>query len=248
MLVFTACSVYAHKLHGSLCAACTCCLQPAGICFFFVTTWHRKLCRQQQTKPHQTHYPKHHSKHHGKSPVSQDAMSPSPTSARPAGPCQRIPWQDYFMRIAYMVSTRSTCLRRKVGCVLVKDKRILATGYNGAPRGRANCIDCGVCIREKLGIPRGERYEVCRSVHAEANAIISASRKEMLGATLYLVGRDARTGEYVEHASSCSMCKRMVINAGIETVYIRDSKNEYRVVSVADWVDNDESLEGVFGY
>ena len=112
----------------------------------------------------------------------------------------------------------------------------------------ARCIDCGVCIREKLGIPRGERYEVCRSVHAEANAIISASRKEMLGATLYLVGRDARTGEYVEHASSCSMCKRMVINAGITRVVIRDTKTEYRVVEVKDWIEHDESMEGLFGY
>ena len=105
------------------------------------------------------------------------------------------------------------------------------------------------CIREKLNIPRGERYEMCRSVHAEANAIISAPRDKMIGGTLYLAGRDAKTGELVANANSCSMCKRMIINAGIKTVIIRDSATEYRVIDVAsEWVDNDESLEGVFNY
>ncbi len=156
--------------------------------------------------------------------------------------------ENYYLDIAETVLERGTCLRRNYGAIIVCNDEIVSTGYNGAPRGRANCIDAGVCIREKLGIPRGERYEVCRSVHAEANAIISASRKEMLGATLYLVGRDARTGEYVQNASSCSMCKRMVINAGIARVVIRDTRTQYRVVEVTDWVKNDESLEGLFGY
>ena len=156
--------------------------------------------------------------------------------------------ENYYLDIAETVLERGTCLRRNYGAIIVCNDEIVSSGCNGAPRGRANCIDCGVCIREKLGIPRGERYEVCRSVHAEANAIISASRKEMLGATLYLVGRDAHTGEYVEHASSCSMCKRMVINAGITRVVIRDTKTEYRVVEVKDWIEHDESLEGLFGY
>lgn len=156
--------------------------------------------------------------------------------------------ENYYLDIAETVLERGTCLRRNYGAIIVCNDEIVSSGYNGAPRGRANCIDCGVCIREKLGIPRGERYEVCRSVHAEANAIISASRKEMLGATLYLVGRDARTGEYVEHASSCSMCKRMVINAGIERVIVRDDKDRYRVIGVNQWVADDESLKGVLGY
>lgn len=156
--------------------------------------------------------------------------------------------ENYYLDIAETVLERGTCLRRNYGAIIVCNDEIVSSGYNGAPRGRANCIDCGVCIREKLGIPRGERYEVCRSVHAEANAIISASRKEMLGATLYLVGRDARTGEYVEHASSCSMCKRMVINAGIERVIVRDDKDRYRVIDVNQWVADDESLKGVLGY
>lgn len=117
-----------------------------------------------------------------------------------------------------------------------------------APRGRKNCIDMGICIREKLGIPRGERYELCRSVHAEANAIISAPRNEMIGATLYLVGREMKTGGYVANTAPCSMCKRLIINAGILRVIARINKTEYTVTNVNDYVTNDESLVGKFGY
>ena len=156
--------------------------------------------------------------------------------------------ENYYLDIAETVLERSTCLRRCYGAIIVNNDEIVSSGYNGAPRGRKNCIDCGICIREELHIPRGERYEMCRSVHAEANAIISAARKEMIGASLYLVGRDAKTGRYVEQASSCPMCKRMVINAGITRVVIRDDKTTFRVVDVKDWVDHDESLSGVFGY
>ena len=156
---------------------------------------------------------------------------------------------NYYLDLAEMVSQRSTCLRRRYGAVIVNNDEVVSTGYNGAPRGRKNCTEVGWCIREKLKIPRGERYEICRSVHAEANAIISAARDRMLGASLYLAGVDAQTGEYVANSSSCSMCKRQVINAGITKVYVRDDKDSYRVVDVnEDWVVNDESLEGVFGY
>ena len=156
---------------------------------------------------------------------------------------------NYYLALAEMVSQRSTCLRRRYGAVIVNNDEVVSTGYNGAPRGRKNCTEVGWCIREKLKIPRGERYEICRSVHAEANAIISAARDRMLGASLYLTGVDAQTGEYVANSSSCSMCKRQVINAGITKVYVRDDKDSYRVVDVnEDWVVNDESLEGVFGY
>ena len=99
-----------------------------------------------------------------------------------------------------------------------------------------------------MNVPRGERYELCRSVHAEANAIISASRGKMIGSTLYLVGKEADTGEYVKNSNSCSMCKRMIINAGIDRVYIRDSKDAYRMIQVQQWIDDDESLAGTFGY
>ena len=156
---------------------------------------------------------------------------------------------NYYLDLAEMVSQRSPCLRRRYGAVIVNNDEVVSTGYNGAPRGRKNCTEVGWCIREKLKIPRGERYEICRSVHAEANAIISAARDRMLGASLYLTGVDAQTGEYVANSSSCSMCKRQVINAGITKVYVRDDKDSYRVVDVnEDWVVNDESLEGVFGY
>lgn len=156
---------------------------------------------------------------------------------------------NYYLDLAEMVSQRSTCLRRCYGAVIVNHDEVISTGYNGAPRGRQNCTDLGYCMREKLKIPRGERYEICRSVHAEANAIISASRERMLGGTLYLAGRDGLTGEYVSNSSSCSMCKRLVINAGIEKVYIRDDKNNFRLVDVEkDWVENDETLRGEFGY
>lgn len=150
--------------------------------------------------------------------------------------------ENYYLDIAEAALERSTCLRRQFGAIIVRDDEIVATGYNGAPRGRRNCSDLGMCTRETLNIPSGERYELCRSVHAEANAIISASRRDMIGATLYLVGRDAATGELLGDAMSCSMCKRQIINAGIERVVIRVSAAEYRTVMVSDWVENDDSI------
>lgn len=155
---------------------------------------------------------------------------------------------NYYLDLAEMVSQRSTCLRKHYGAVIVNNDEVVSTGYVGAPRGRKNCSDIGRCIREELHVPRGERYELCRSVHAEANAIISASRERMIGSSMYLTGKDARTGEYVENSCSCSMCKRQIINAGIAKIYIRDTKNEYRVIDVNEWIENDESLEGKFGY
>lgn len=155
---------------------------------------------------------------------------------------------NYYLDLAEVVAQRGTCLRRKFGAVIVKNDEVVSTGYAGAPRGRQNCSDMGVCIRSKLQIPRGERYELCRSVHAEANAIISAARNQMLGATLYLCGVEVDTGDYVANSNSCSMCKRMIINAGITKVIVRDTKDTYREVDVEDWIVQDESLEGLFGY
>lgn len=149
---------------------------------------------------------------------------------------------NYYLDIAETVSERGTCLRRNFGAIIVKNDEIVSTGYVGAPRGRQNCIDMGECIRQKLNVPRGTRYELCRSVHAEANAIISASRSEMIGATLYLVGKEKSDGTLVKDAMPCSMCKRMIINAGIETVYIRDDKENYRVYKVDSWIEDDDSL------
>ncbi len=155
---------------------------------------------------------------------------------------------NYYLDIAQVVLKRGTCLRRNFGAIIVKNDEIISTGYTGAPRGRKNCSDLKFCRREQLNIPRGTRYELCRSVHAEANCIISAARKDMIGSTLYLVGVDQKTGKLVENANSCSMCKRLIINAGIEKVIIRDTLNDYRVVNVQDWVENDDSLSEELGY
>ena len=156
---------------------------------------------------------------------------------------QRISKENYYLDIAQTVLERATCLRRVYGAIIVKNDEIISTGYNGAPRGRRNCVDMGYCTREQLRVPRGERYELCRSVHAEANAIISASRNECIGADLYLVGYDARTGEILQDATSCSMCRRMIINAGITRVVVRNSRQEFTIVPVQDWIDQDDTLE-----
>lgn len=160
----------------------------------------------------------------------------------------RISKANYYLDIAESVLERGTCLRRNFGAIIVKNDEIISTGYVGAPRGRKNCCDLKYCTREKLNIPRGERYELCRSVHAEQNAIISAERNKMIGSTLYLVGKDYNTGKYVENASPCALCKRMIINAGIDTVIVRDSKKKYTTLNVQDFIDNDESLDGLMGY
>ena len=150
---------------------------------------------------------------------------------------------NYYLDISETVLERGTCLRRNYGSIIVKNDEIISTGYTGAPRGRKNCIDLNLCIREKLNVPRGKQYELCRSVHSEANAIISASRRDMIGATLYLVGKDAKTGEYVENANSCSMCKRLIVNSGIKNIIIRESKDKFREINVEEWIENDDSLE-----
>ena len=154
----------------------------------------------------------------------------------------RITKENYYLDIAETVLERATCLRRVYGAIIVKNDEIISTGYNGAPRGRANCSELGYCSREAMQVPRGQRYELCRSVHAEANAIISASRRDMMGGTLYLVGRDARTGTLLGDATSCSMCRRLVINAGLEKVVIRRTETAFDVVPVQEWVEEDDLL------
>ena len=149
---------------------------------------------------------------------------------------------NYYLDLAEMVSQRSTCLRKHYGAVIVNNDEVISTGYVGAPRGRKNCSDIGRCIREELHVPRGERYELCRSVHAEANAIISASRRDMVGGTIYLVGRNAATGELLNDATSCLMCRRMVINAGLERVVIRRTETEFEVVPVETWIAEDDLM------
>lgn len=155
---------------------------------------------------------------------------------------------NYYLDIAETVLERGTCLRRNFGAIIVKNDEIVSTGYVGAPRGRANCVDLGYCTREKLNIPKGQRYELCRSVHAEQNAIISASRADTMGATMYLACHDAKTGELFGEVEPCALCKRMIINAGIDTVIIRNTKDTYTTINVDTWVENDDSIDGTEGY
>lgn len=155
---------------------------------------------------------------------------------------------NYYLDIAQTVSEQSTCLRRRFGAIIVKNDTIISTGYNGAPRGRKNCSDICKCIREELNIPRGERYELCRSVHAEANAIIAAPRDQMLGSVLYMTCTEPTTNNIVGNICSCAMCKRLIINAGIEFVVTREDSENYTVYHVLDWVKNDDSLTGTYGY
>ena len=155
----------------------------------------------------------------------------------------RIDKENYYLDIAQTVSERSTYLRRCYGAIIVKNDEIISTGYNGAPRGRKNCADLNYCTREALKIPSGQRYELCRSVHAEANCIISAARKDMLGATIYMACVDPKTGELIPDSTSCSMCRRQIINAGIARLVVRDTPTEYRIVDVQkEWVEEDDSL------
>lgn len=156
----------------------------------------------------------------------------------------RINKDDYYLNIALDVSSRGTCLRRNYGAVIVSNDEIIATGYTGAPRGRLNCNEIGKCTREELNIPSGQRYELCRSVHAEQNAIISASRKDMIGATMYIAGYEVKTGEPTINTDSCAMCKRVIINAGIKRVVFLDSSKEkgYREIDTDAWVENDDSI------
>ena len=151
--------------------------------------------------------------------------------------------ENYYLDIADTVLIRSTCLRRKYGAIIVLNDEIIATGYNGAPRGRKNCHDIGECLRASMEIPSGERYELCRSVHAEANAIISAARRDMLGATLYLTGRYADNNEYLDDTTSCTMCRRLIINSGIAKIVCRTNPTEFTVTTTRDWVFNDDSLD-----
>ena len=154
----------------------------------------------------------------------------------------RVSKVNYYLDIAQTVSERCTCMRRRYGAIIVKNDSIVSTGYNGAPRGRKNCCDIGFCTREKLNNPHGERYELCRAIHAEANAIISASREEMDGATLYMASTDPSDGSIIPGTSNCMMCRRMILNSGIKTVVIRDTKEEYRIIDVSKWISNDDSL------
>lgn len=162
----------------------------------------------------------------------------------------RIDKVNYYLNIAKTVAERSTCLRKQVGCVIVNNDEIISTGYNGAPRGRKNCTDLGYCCKKKL-FPdvRHAGYDACRAVHAEQNALISARRQDMLGATLYLVIYNPEIKEYEMGSNCCQMCRKLIINSGIERVIVREKNEEgYTIIDVQEWVENDELLEGKITY
>lgn len=161
---------------------------------------------------------------------------------------ERIDKNNYYLDICETILERGTCLRRNFGAIIVKNDEIISSGYTGAPRGRKNCSDIGYCRREELKVERGTRYELCRSVHAEQNAIISARRQDMIDSTLYLVGKEIFNGEFVENAAPCALCKRFIINCGIDRVIVRDTKKEFRTINVQKWIDDDDSLKGDGSY
>ncbi len=155
----------------------------------------------------------------------------------------RIDKDNYYLNIAMDVSKRGTCLRRNYGAVIVNRDEIVSTGYTGAPRGARNCTDIGFCLRSKMGVPSGERYELCRSVHAEMNAVIHAARKDTIGGTMYLMG-SCREDErpLKEGAEPCRLCKRVIINAGIDKVVTRNAGGKIIAYKVEDYIAQEESL------
>lgn len=149
--------------------------------------------------------------------------------------CQSRPgWDEYFIGIARGVAARATCLRRRYGAVITKHNTIVSTGYNGAPRGMKDCLEVGSCTRKELQIPHGQRYELCHSVHAEANAIIRASAEELDGAVIYICGFDSEQAEC--HSEPCMMCKRMILNARIARVVYSDGRGGIVVETPDDWL------------
>lgn len=144
---------------------------------------------------------------------------------RTVKPQERPSKEEYYFNLALAVAMRSTCLRRKYGAVIVKDDRIISTGYNGAARGEQNCTDVGLCLREEQNIPHGERYELCKAVHAEANAILNANPADMIGATLYLAGWE--NGKVIQRPAPCAMCTRLIRNARISKVVTCRCKEEH---------------------
>lgn len=162
---------------------------------------------------------------------------------------ERVSKINYYLDIAESVLKRGTCTRKNYGCIIVKNDEIISTGYTGAPRGRKNCIDLGYCTKKKF-FPdvRHGGYDACRSVHAEQNAMLSASRKDMIDSSMFLVGIRQDTGSYEEGASPCQICRKLIINSGIKYVYVRIDKEHYEQIVVENWINDDDSLNGITTY
>ncbi|MBP3800634.1 MAG: cytidine deaminase [Clostridia bacterium] len=162
---------------------------------------------------------------------------------------ERVSKINYYLDIAEAVLRRGTCTRKNYGCIIVKNDEIISTGYTGAPRGRKNCIDLGYCTKKKF-FPdvRHGGYDACRSVHAEQNAMLSASRKDMIDSSMFLVGIRQDTGTYEDGASPCQICRKLIINSGIKYVYVRIDKEHYEQIVVENWIKEDDSLNGITTY
>lgn len=155
----------------------------------------------------------------------------------------RVSMIDTYLNCAEVFAYRSTCIKRKYGAVIVKDDAVISTGYNGAPRGKQNCCDIGHCPRKVLNLHQGQGYDICRAIHAEANALLNCSREQTINADLYLVGINPEDNS-IHEAKPCPLCSRMIIQAGIRNVYLRigSGADEYKTVSADDlkWVVEEE--------
>lgn len=154
----------------------------------------------------------------------------------------RLNKHKYYLNIAKEISLRSTCLRRRYGAVVVKNDEIVSTGYNGSPRKVINCNDTNQCYRAANSIPAGQRYELCHSVHAEANAIISASRDRMIDSSLYLIGVDIDTNDLSKYNQPCSMCRRLIINAGIKEVIMMTPDGSIDVWDSSKFIEEENNM------
>ncbi len=151
----------------------------------------------------------------------------------------RVSKDDYYLGIAKEVSRRSTCFRRSIGAIIVRDDQIISTGYVGAPRKTKSSHEHGFCLRDRLGIPHGERYELCRSVHAEQNAVINAARAgvSLLGGSMYIYGTVYGEDRPI-NAFPCFICKKMIINAGLDRIVCSTAGGKKKVFRVSQWASD----------
>jgi len=153
---------------------------------------------------------------------------------------------QYYLDIARVVATRSTCLKVLIGAIIVKEDQIIATGYVGAPRKTKSSLEHGFCLRKKLNIPSGQQYELCRSVHAEQNAVINAARAgvSLLGGNMYIYGETKDSGEVI-NAFPCFICKKMIINAGLNRIIVsvKDNQQGYMIFTVDEWIKEWQEID-----
>lgn len=157
---------------------------------------------------------------------------------------KRISKHEYYLGIAKEVARRSTCFRRSIGAIIIRDDQIISTGYVGAPRKTKDSLEHGFCLRDKLKIPHGHRYELCRSVHAEQNAIINAARAgvSLLGGDMYVFGSIPEEERPID-AFPCFICKKMIINSGLNRLIGSTSDGKFKVFNISDWADDWQTVD-----